>query len=448
MTVPARAVLQNLALQNWKSFRDARLHLSELTLLIGANASGKSNALEALKLLRWMASGARLSNFQQATRDAELAIRGNVGDLKTRDSETLESILGGRFAAPEPLGTVELVIGVAARQGDLRVVLEEMHLPEQGKDRPLYTILKSASEVGNVIQVEYDNFKRGGNKPRIDCVDHQAVFTQLATPARFGKEHKKAQELIPLAAESVRSALEGMLFLDPNPAAMRGYAYANDTTLRGDGSNVSGVLHALCQDAAVRESLLEFVSALPEQRFTGIDFVETPRAEVMVQLEETFGGKTRTCDAPLLSDGTLRVLSIAAALLSVSAGTLVVIEEIDNGVHPSRAESLVKMIQQASRQRGLRVLVTTHNPALLDALPNSALPDVTVCFREPDTGRSQLVRLEDLEEYPSLMAQGPLGQLATRGLVDRYVKSREGLEERSEKLRRWLASLREGRADG
>lgn len=65
----------------------------------------------------------------------------------------------------------------------------------------------------------------------------------------------------------------------------------------------------------------------------------------MVSLTESFGGQLKRYDASLLSDGTLRVLSIAAALLSAPVGTMVVIEEIDNGVHPSRHSTFSEVFE-------------------------------------------------------------------------------------------------------
>jgi len=139
-------------------------------------------------------------------------------------------------------------------------------------------------------------------------------------------------------------------------------------------------------------------------------------------LTETFGAQTRDYDASLLSDGTLRVLSIAAAMLSAPEDSLVVIEEIDNGVHPSRARHLLKNIRDIAERRHLRVLLSTHNPALLDALPDSALPDVVFCYREPKDGSSRLLRLQDAPDYPELIAQGSLGALVTSGALERFVK--------------------------
>jgi predicted ATPase len=160
------------------------------------------------------------------------------------------------------------------------------------------------------------------------------------------------------------------------------------------------------------------IQSLPEQVIDGLDFLFGPRDEVMVRLAETFGNTRRYCEAALLSDGTLRVLAIAAAMLSAPVGSLVVIEEIDNGVHPNRAKHLLTSIRDIAERRKLRVLLSTHNPALMDALPDAALGDVVFCYRNPESGDSHLVRLGEIYDFPSLISQGPLGQLVTAGVVD------------------------------
>ena len=158
----------------------------------------------------------------------------------------------------------------------------------------------------------------------------------------------------------------------------------------------------------------------------------------MVRLVESFGGKESIFDAPVLSDGTLRVLAVGATLLSAPQGSLVVIEEIDNGVHPSRAERLILQIKEISEDRGLRVLLTSHNPALLDALPDESLGDVLCCYRDPELGDSRIIRLGDLDRYPELMAQGTLGELVTKQVLDRFLKDKTTPEERKQAALSWL----------
>ncbi len=161
----------------------------------------------------------------------------------------------------------------------------------------------------------------------------------------------------------------------------------------------------------------------------------------MVQLVESFGGVRREFESALFTDGTLRVLAIAAAMLSAPEGSLVVIEEIDNGVHPSRARHLLERIQTVAERRKLRVLLSTHNPAMLDALPDKAVPDVVFCYRDPVLGDSRMVRLGSLPDAPELLIQDTLGHLMTTGALERFVKTHQGPKARKEKAQAWLASL-------
>jgi predicted ATPase len=161
----------------------------------------------------------------------------------------------------------------------------------------------------------------------------------------------------------------------------------------------------------------------------------------MVTLTETFGGQEIDYDATILSDGTLRVLSVIAAILSAPKGSLVVIEEIDNGVHPSRASQILSQISEIAKNRNLGILISSHNPALLDALPKEAVPDVVFCYRDLDRGDSRLISLKDVPKYPELMAQGSVGHLMTRGVIERFVKNKATSSYMSDRFESWLASL-------
>src|SRR3982751_5241585 len=83
-------MIQSFSIENFKSFRKATLPLSPLTLLIGANASGKSNAIEAIQLLWWLASRRPLNEIPYDAREeelSELSLRGGPKDLGGTDGE-------------------------------------------------------------------------------------------------------------------------------------------------------------------------------------------------------------------------------------------------------------------------------------------------------------------------------------------------------------------------
>ena len=429
-------MLSSFTIEGFKSYRKATLELAPLTVLIGANASGKSNAIEALRLLSWIVQGNRLGAIRYAVQEEDRTVRGTVKDLGFRKRRVFSLSCG----TTHPRWNHYSIKLRRLEDDDLHITSEILTGPDERV--PLFQIV-SSQETGGDVWVAYNNFARGGRKPQVRCTDQLAVLTQLQSSARFEAGQKTAQKIIPEVATQYQDWLSNVVFLDPQPAAMRGYGYATERILTGSGASLSGVLYNLCEKPKIRRELLQFVEALPEQNIGKIDFIETPRSEVMVKLTETFGGRNSAYDATLLSDGTLRVLAIAAAVLSAPEGSLVVIEEIDNGVHPSRAEQLLDRLLRVATRRDLRVLISSHNPALLDALPDDAVPDVVFCYRDIESGTSRLTRLMDIPDYPELIAQGAVGHLMTRGIIERFVKTHPGARERRRRARSWLSDLRE-----
>ncbi|MBI2301497.1 MAG: ATP-binding protein [Armatimonadetes bacterium] len=415
--MPGPERLTAFEVADFKSFKQARLTLAPVTLLVGPNASGKSNFIEAMRILSRLAGGERLPAVLAGASNGATEVRGTARDLARSGGAGF--ILSATFE-PAAEGCDELRAEFDLSESELHVVRETLAASDSWVV-PLYQIVQEASGLQHDVQVAYNNFARGGHKPRIVCTDSQLVLTQLQTPARFGHGHRKSQEVIPAATTAVADLLRSAVFLDPVPQRMRGYVHGSDDRLRPDGSNLSGVLYALCESQGRTQQVLEFVRSLPECDIGSIAFGVTHRGEVMVQMLETFGAVSVGRDAPLLSDGTLRVLAVAAAALSAPEGSVLVIEEIDNGVHPSRAEGLMKSLQQVAVERKLSIVITTHNPALVDAVPPELVPAVTCCYRDPDDGTSRLMRLADLEEYPELVAGGPLGYLMQHGRIEPFL---------------------------
>lgn len=429
-------MLNAIKIGNFKSYKDATLKLAPLTLLVGANASGKSNAIEAIRFLSWLANGRRLDDIIQNVQDTDLKIRGTRHDLTFSTSKNDIVTLGCTLTNTGEWQDFAIEIQLP-KQGEMKIIQEQITSPHSKV--PLYIIKEPAEGYRHEVKVAFNNFSSGGKKPTIPCTDRQAIFTQLDIPSRFdGTKALEPRKVIPDIVQKLQQALLQITFLDPIPHNMGDYSFIVDKILKEDGSNVSSILYQICETEKRKEDLLAFIRALPEQDIVDVRFLLTPRNEVMVQLVESFGGVEQTRDAPLLSDGTLRTLAVAGALLSAPNGSLIIIEEIDNGIHPSRADMLLSNIQRVADERNLRVLLTSHNPALLDNLPVSAIPHVVACYRDPQEGDSRLVRLEDLTRYPGLVASGPLGDLMANGVLDRYLKTQITEEQEKENALAWF----------
>lgn len=319
-------MLTNILIEGFKSYRNQRLPLSPLTLMIGANASGKSNALEAFRFLCWLGQGQKLSVLRHRVDDSEKILRGQVRDLPYLQGHSF--ILGCETDDKE---WNSLSVEIALRDDELHIIQESISAPQQ--KFPLYRIEQPSSGLSTDVRVAYNNFARGGQKPQVTCTDQIAILNQLASSALFESGHKAAQKTIPETTEHFQRLLANTLFLDPVPALMRGDSYP-DKKLRGDCSNLSGVLYTLWQDEEARPAIIEFIKSLPEQDVKDVCFFEDRRGRVSLELVESFGAVDRNWSVELLSDGTLRVLAIAAALLSAPPESTLVIEEVDNGVHP------------------------------------------------------------------------------------------------------------------
>lgn len=161
----------------------------------------------------------------------------------------------------------------------------------------------------------------------------------------------------------------------------------------------------MCKNDINKKILLDITKKLPENEISGISFAEGPLNDVIFFIDEIYGGREEKTDASRLSDGTLSCLAIIAAVLSEEEEGMVVIEEIDNGLHPGRAKMLIQQISGIARRK-VDVLFTTHNPVLLNTLSKDDLYGVNIVYRENNNGNGKIITLVNIKDMPMLLAGG------------------------------------------
>ncbi|QSV56629.1 MAG: AAA family ATPase [Dolichospermum sp. UKL201] len=419
-------MLKKLILENWKSFRYAELPLDPLTVLIGTNASGKSNVVEALEFLQRIANGEHI----------EAALAGD---------KTLSSIRGGVELAArkgENEFTIKALVSSEDDETDYLYVIKTQTLPEckflkEYIESHTYTQDTTSNKLTKftVKQIQ-SNAKSGIKKIGRDFDFSDLIINNIYHEIGengsliIGKElednffpaKKKAQEFI-------ISNLENLFILNPIPSKMRDFSRLSEN-IESDGSNIGGVLAALTDDkkTEVENTLSEYIKDLPEGDIKKVWAEKVGRLGTDAMLycqEEWKPGEIIEIDARSMSDGTLRFLAILTALLTRPEGSQIVIEEIDNGLHPSRAALLVKILKEIGTKRNIDILLTTHNPALLDAFGSEIVPFVVVAHRDSETGESKLTLLEDIDNFPKLFASYSLGQMTTKGAIERSLSHGE-----------------------
>lgn len=417
-------MIVQLNMRNWKSYEESSLFIDRLSVLVGTNASGKSNALDALSLLNRTANGSMLTVALQG--DGTLApIRGGVEWAARRPGDVFS--LGVTCRADE-ITDYEYTLECRIQDSRCDVLAEQLlrtkyRLGKDGIRRSVAGQIKlfrtdSCTDDSPTIVARLYNEKQG--TPRQLSRAHTGLF-QL-----YGQ---KLRQEIQDGVTSVIATLREIFILDPIPSHMRNYSSLSDR-LDSDARNIAGVLAAqpAQMQSKIEEVLTRYASQLPERDIKRV-YAETVgkfKSDAMLYCEERWhdNNKLHVIDARGMSDGTLRFLAILTALLTRPNDSLLVIEEVDNGLHPSRAKLLLSMLTDVGSERGVDVLVTTHNPALLDAMGTEMLPFITVSHRDQSAGYSKLTLLEEVDSLPKLLARGTVGTLSSQGLIESAVTGR------------------------
>lgn len=418
------ARITGLWLTAFKSFHDVVIPLAPLTVLIGRNGSGKSNALDGLDVLHRLAVvGDVRDALEGARRDAE-PVRGGIEGCAPFGTDSFA--LGVRIHRDSG-EIVDLDVRVQVRP-DVQVVWERLRVASD--DRALradrWTVLVETTDAqrGRAdIDASIWNGRRGRNPQRTFRAT-RLIATQLAL--RLAGSTKEERRIVD-TADDLLATLGGLFHFDPVPYLMRRYVAERDIVLRTTGENLSAALANLRDtDATAFARLVSVVKQLPEQTVLGAEIRPGGFGEVMLGLVEADGDEVVTVPARQLSDGMLRMIAILTALLSRTTvreergrddpdPTTLLLEELENGLHPTQAALILGVVAEAADHQDIPVVITTHSPALLNALPGDDHEGVVVVDRDPTSGASRATRLVELTGYHALMATGGLGDVVSAG---------------------------------
>ena len=391
------ARLAQLRLRRFKAFKSQRLAVAPLTMLIGRNGGGKSNALDALSLLALLASDRTLADLDRD--DPKVSgLRGGLGGCAPFGHGTIE--IGATIDLDDEMAAV---IDIEIDPERFEVVRERLLL--RG-NRDLTLIEAARNEPGGGLVTA--NTYSGGPSRTFSMPANRMVTLQTA--ARIPGDID-SQGLVVDVARRVIGVLSGILVLDPTPSSMRHYVRVGSPADRM-GSSLSSQLHALQSDSRIWARLLDLVRGLVGDSATDLTFAEGrfPSArspvDVMVALREVGSEGEFLTPASAMSDGTLRYLTILSTLLSIrraearapgAAPRTVVVEEIENGLFPDQASRILSLLREEAGNQSVTLVTTTHSPALLDAVRPEDHEGIVIVHRDEDA-LSRLIPLIEHEK--------------------------------------------------
>ena len=390
--MPSSMQIESIAIKNYRCFRDIVLNdLQRMTIVVGANGSGKSSLFDVFTFLKDALTQNVASAVARRGGYRELVSRGQAGPIeitvKFRES-------GGRLA------TYQLKIN----QDDGRVVVEREVLSyRRGQyGRPWHFVDFSRGE-GKAITNESMYGTEGAEQKREDYRLDDASILAIKGLGQF-RQFRVVSEF--------RSLIENwhisdFHIADARPSAEAGYAEHLST--RGD--NVALVAQYLYQN---HPQQFEKVLRAMRQRVPGVSDVEAkPTEDGRLVLRFQDGSFQDPFIARYVSDGTIKMFAYLVLLYDPHPHQLLAVEEPENQLYPALMRELAEEFRDYA-QRGGQVFVSTHSP---DFLNGAELDEIRWLIKE--NGFTTVRRASESELLQSLVHQGDLpGALWRQGVFD------------------------------
>jgi predicted ATPase len=386
MTTP---LIRRLRLQNFLSFgpEGVSVDLLPLNVLIGPNASGKSNLLEALTIFRAAAgdlqSGLREGGgiaeylWKPATAPAvlEMTVRYEEDDLwfPIRHRLELDSVANRVHVREEKIDivTVEVEETIYEFDGARGSVLEGTTI-----DGPIRAVLQ-------------------------DVKSSQSILSQRRDPNRFAEVTFLGDQFTGILIFSEWNTGRHAASRIPQPTDLPSDFLLPDT------SNLGLILHDLGQTSAKRDELIAYLRRF----YAPARYISTKVQGGTIQLFiEEEGG--RLIPATRLSDGTLHYLCLLAILLHPDPPPVIGIEEPELGLHPDIMPTIAELLKKASERTQL--FVTTHSDALVSALSDTP-ESILVCESMPNGTTMKRLEPERLRTWLDEYTLGDVWRMGALG---------------------------------
>lgn len=427
-------LLTGLKIKNFKSIASADIDFEPLTMLVGANASGKSNLINVFRFI---------SNITTEGIDNAVALQGGIPYLANASlpkgtpieiSFTLDlSNEGwvrstGKKAVALEIQKIDyhFTLQPNLRGGGYHIISDDMsltfdclHVDLTARRDQRYTSLNAKY----LLSAERKTAKASIQLKHIftppDVIDDETrrtiecdIIPQVF--ARLCNEDKKELMLyrISMFLPSLFSESTFIRIFDFDPRELKkSSSMASTKILEENGSNVASVLNSILRTKENRKKLTTLLNEfLPF--VDGITIENNFDKSFSYKVQEKFSNKA--FHANFLSDGTVSLLAIIIALYFEELSNVIILEEPERNIHPKLLSSLLESAEDVSEEK--QVIITTHNP---EFLKHAKIDNVRLVQRDADgytlistPGNSEAVRcfVENDLGLDDLFLQDMLGE--------------------------------------
>jgi predicted ATPase len=358
-------MLHAIAVRGYRSLREIVMPMRRLTVITGANGTGKSSLYRALRLLADCGRGEVIGS---------LAREGGLQSVLWAGPEQLSGARRtGRVEGTARTGPVALELGFAS---DDFGYLVDLGLPQMAGHRSLFgldpEIKREVVFAGPVMRTGSTLVRRTRDHVEVSAESGRGfdeLSRSLPTYRSVLAEYAHPGAHPELAA--VRHRLRSWRFydsfrVDRGAPARLPQVGTRTPVLSNDGGDLAAAVQTII------EAGFDDLQRAVAEAFDGATVSVAVRDALFdLQLEQR--GMLRPLRAAELSDGTMRFLLWAAALLSPQPPSLMVLNEPETSLHPDLVRPLASLIQAAAQQT--QVVVVTHSRAMLEFLGTVPVSD-------------------------------------------------------------------------
>lgn len=411
--------IKYIELSNFKSYRHCSVALSKFNVLIGANAAGKSNFIQAFKFLRdIVVTGLDNAVSMQGGNNflSNLSLNGEnkpvsmtISFVPDKNFKFRVDSAGKRYL----LEVKEMIYHFSLellKDSSCAVILEDKLIQkydayELSKNKR--RVYLGESDFTVVKQHEKFKFKYKLNKKiPLSYLDLESAFfishNEFLSGNRLLKEELLRKTLMletPLFfmphIEIIKNDISRLSIYDFDPLKPKqASSIAGKAELEESGENLAIVLKRILSIPESKRELMNFVQyVLPFVEMLDVEKIFDKYLQIVIK--EKYPGK-REIPAFLLSDGTIFILSIIVALYFENK-PISIFEEPERRIHPYLISKMVEMMKDASAHN--QVILSTHNPEIVKYAGTENLMLIT---RDAE-GCSTFTKLDDNEDLRAFM---------------------------------------------
>ena len=388
-------MLKRIKIQGYKSLVDLELDLKPLSVLVGPNASGKSNFLDALQLL------SRIATCHTLEEAFDPPYRGHPLESFTFGDEGIKSLLEKERVSFSIEVDVQLSTAVIESVNQrIQEIRETAVKDTQSVDKPVPKQLPPVREENLRYRIEMEMLPKLGILRVAD--EYLAALSADGKPKQNRKPFlERIRDRLHLRMEGQSHPLYYERYLDFSILSRSHYPphYPHITAMQHELANwltfylepreqmrLPNPVKAVHDIGLMGEDLAAFLNtlqALNKRQFeavekslrtmipsiTGIDVSVNELGEVELDLRE---GEKRI-SARVISEGTLRILGLLALVGAQETPALIGFEEPENGIHPRRIRRIARFLETRMILEDIQFIVTTHSSLLPDLIPPESL---------------------------------------------------------------------------